>query len=147
MGMALVPYDPFRQMESLRREMERAFGFREPLFAGLERMGIPAVDVYETDGEVVASCELPGLEKKDDVHIDINQNILTISGAVQRGNENRTERAYRSERYFGRFERSVPLPARVDAEKARATYRNGILEIRMPKSTQQQTRGIDIEFH
>ncbi|WP_313885473.1 Hsp20/alpha crystallin family protein [Desulfallas sp. Bu1-1] len=145
--LALVPYDPFRAMDLMRRDLDRFFtplwgNFREDFNTG------PRIDVYETDNEVVAQCEIPGIEKKEDISIDINDNILSISGVINRASEIKEENRYhRSERFFGRFQRSVTLPARVREEGARASYRNGVLEIRMPKETRGQHRTIDVEWH
>ncbi|MFZ5592197.1 MAG: Hsp20/alpha crystallin family protein [Bacillota bacterium] len=146
--MALIPYEPFRPLETLRRGMDRFW--QDFPFApfGLERdFTGPRVDVYETDQEVIASCEIPGLEKKEDVHINIDNGVLTISGVIQRGQEVREEQMHRRERFVGRFQRSFSLPAPVDEEKTTASYRNGILEIRMPKAKGAARRSIDVQFH
>ncbi|TYO98048.1 Hsp20/alpha crystallin family protein [Desulfallas thermosapovorans] len=145
--MALVPYDPFRSMDMMRREMERVFA---PFYGDTRRdwdIG-PRVDVYETDNEVVALCEIPGVEKKDDIHIDVRDNVLSISGIINRTNEVKDENRYhRTERFYGRFQRNVSLPARVNTEGAKATYRNGVLEVRMAKETHGRHKSIDVDFH
>ncbi|MBZ4686666.1 MAG: hypothetical protein PWQ96_1995 [Clostridia bacterium] len=142
--MPLIPYDPFRNLENWRREMDRLFDyptFFERGFAG------PRVDIHETENEVVVSCELPGLEKKEDVQVEVKDNVLEISGNIARTNEVREEQMFRRERYMGRFHRSITLPSRVKSEGTKATYRNGILEIRMPKAAGDNRKHIDIEFH
>jgi len=145
--MALVPYNPFNSMDIMRREMERVFA---PFYRDIRHdldIG-PRVDVFETENEVVALCEIPGVEKKEDIHIDIQDNALSISGVISRTNEIKDENRYhRTERFYGRFQRSVSLPARVRPEGARASYRNGVLEVRMAKETHGQHREIDVEFH
>ncbi|MBO8162359.1 MAG: Hsp20/alpha crystallin family protein [Brevibacillus sp.] len=143
--MALVPFEPFRQLERVRQELDHLFtGF--PL--GFEReMGMPRIDLYETDNELIASCEIPGLEKKEDVSIDIEDNVLTITGSIHREHEVKEEQMHRRERFVGRFHRSVTLPAKVAAEGVKATYKNGVLEIRMPKDRTVPKRRIDLEFH
>lgn len=139
--MQLIPYEPFRYIEGARREMERLFGspfFREE----------PRIDIYEKDGEVIASCAIPGLQSKDDIRIEIGENTLSLGGTVKREHELKDENVHRQERYWGSFRRSVALPAPVNAEKSRASYRNGILEITMPKSQPQpKRRDIEIDFH
>lgn len=146
--MSLVPFDPFRQLDNMRRDLNRLFSTD----LGMDReFGIPKVDVYETENEVVATCDLPGLEKKDDVQIHINdQNTLTISGMIQRSNEIKEDRMHKQERFTGRFQRTIPLPSPVSLEgNAKATYKNGVLEIRMPKmqDDSQNRNKIDVDFH
>jgi HSP20 family protein len=146
--MSLIPYEPFRHLEDFRRELERFFS---PDFSNFRssfshNFGNPSVDIYETDNEVVATCDIPGLEKKEDVSIDIESNILSISGAINRINEIKEERMHRQERYTGRFQRSVSLPSRVSSEGVTATYKNGVLDIRMPKMQGDSKKRIDVQF-
>ncbi len=82
----------------------------------------------------MATCDIPGLEKKEDVNIDIDNNILTITGSINRANEVKEENLHRQERFVGRFQRSISLPSSVSSEGVTATYKNGVLEIRMPKT-------------
>lgn len=145
--MALVPYDPFRQLDMFRRDMDRFFQDFPVAFPFGERFISHPIDIYETESEIVASCEIPGLEKKEDVHIDINGDILTISGVINRTEEVKAEQMVRSERFSGRFQRQVTLPAPVKEEGITATYKNGILEIRMPKAGTGRGRSIDVQFH
>jgi len=143
--MALIPYEPFRQLDQWRNEMNRFFNESFPA-AFTHGLAGPRIDVYETGDEVVASCEVPGLEKKDDIRIDVDENMLTISGRVNRTSEIREEQMHRRERYVGTFQRSVSLPARVSSDGTKATYRNGILEIRMPKMKTEDRRRIEVDF-
>lgn len=141
--MALTPYSGFLG-DNLRRDLERLMedwpNFLSPGFRSVR------IDVYETQDEVIVSCELPGLERKEDLQIDIDGTQLTISGQIQRGQEIKREQFYRQERYVGQFHRTVTLPTTVKEEGIRATYRNGILEIRMPKENPGRRKTIDIEF-
>lgn len=146
--MSLIPYEPFRHLDDFRRELDRFFApdfsnFRSSLNRSF---GNPSVDVYETENEVVAACDLPGLEKKEDVSIDIENNILSISGSINRVNEIKEERMHRQERFTGRFQRSVSLPSRVSSDGVTATYKNGVLEIRMPKLQGDSKKRIDVQF-
>lgn len=146
--MSLIPYDPMRHLQNMRRELDRFFATDFPVFKGFgQNWGAPSIDIYETENEVVATCDIPGLEKKEDVSIDIENNVLSIAGVINRLNEVREEHMHRQERFVGRFQRSVTLPSRVSAEGVKATYRNGVLEIHMPKVTTDNKKRIDVEFH
>jgi HSP20 family protein len=141
MLMPLIPYEPLRYLEGARSEMERLF--RAPFFREE-----PRIDIYENDREVIASCEIPGLRSKEDIHIEIGDSMLTLGGTIRREHEVKDENVYRQERYWGSFRRSVPLPAPVIAEESKASYRNGVLEIVMPKAEPQPRRKkIEIDFH
>ena len=121
---------------TLRREMDRLFddafrGFGLTSFGGNNGMGWPHVEVVEQDKEVRVIAELAGLEEKD-VQVQVDDGVLTLRG------EKRTEiddqdRRY-SERFYGRFERRIALPAEVDDERASATFRNGVLTVTLPKT-------------
>ncbi|WP_027416908.1 Hsp20/alpha crystallin family protein [Aneurinibacillus terranovensis] len=147
--MSLIPYEPFRHLENMRREFDRFFTTDFPVFRTKlgQNFGSPSIDIHETEHEVVATCDIPGLEKKEDVNIDVDNNMLTISGSVNRTNEIKEENMHRQERFFGRFQRSVALPSRVNSEGVKATYKNGVLEIHMPKIQGETKKRIDVEFH
>lgn len=147
--MPLIPYEPFRRLENMRRELDRFFTADFPAFrTGLaQNWGTPSLDIHETENEVVVTCDIPGLEKKEDVNIDIENNVLSISGSVNRVNEVKEENLHRQERFAGRFQRSVTLPSRVASEGVKATYKNGVLEIRIPKLQADTRKKIDVEFH
>ena len=105
--MSLVPYDPFRHMENWRQEVERWLS-EQPFTGAFPALRMPRMDVYETENEVIVSAELPGLEKKDDVQIDVDEDRLTISGSVQRTQEVQGERMHRRERYTASFSGRSP---------------------------------------
>ena len=145
--MPLIPYDPIRQIDALRRNVDRFFD--EWPFAGrfLESAGYGRIDLYETEHELVAQCEVPGLESKEDVEISVDQQTLTISGRLKSSEQVKEEQYHRRERFIGKFTRSVSLPVPVASEGISASYRNGILEIHMPKMKGDQRRRIDVQFH
>ena len=146
--MALVPFEPFRHLDHWRRDIDRFFNEGFPWTFSFNRDFNPLrVDVYETENEVVASCEIPGLEKKEDIHLHVDDQTLVIHGSINRMTEVKDEQMHRRERFTGRFQRSIPLPARVEAEGTTASYKNGILEVRMPKAKGDTRRPIDIQFH
>ncbi|MCJ8014936.1 Hsp20/alpha crystallin family protein [Paenibacillus sp. KQZ6P-2] len=145
--MPLVPYEPFRQLDQMRREMDQFFNNDFSALRSMrQNLGNLSVDVYETGSEVVAMCDIPGLEKKEDVHIDIEHNTLSISGTLKKTNDMKEEQMHRQERYVGRFQRLVTLPANVSPDNVKATYKNGVLEVHMQKQGETKKR-IDVEFH
>ncbi len=143
--MRLIPYEPLRYFDNWRRDLDRFFTDLPGLFP--QDLSTPRIDVYETDREVVASCELPGLEREDDVRVEVEDNVLRISGSISRIREVKEDQMHRRERFTGRFQRSVALPTRVSAEGCTASYKNGILEVRMPKAEPENKRRVDINFH
>ncbi|WP_243296695.1 Hsp20/alpha crystallin family protein [Bacillus litorisediminis] len=145
--MSLIPYDPFRRLTVMRKEFDRLFSDIPIGFENEQNFGGIRVDVHETDNEVVAAFDIPGLEKKEDINIDISDHTLTVSGSINRTNEVKEESMYRRERYVGRFHRAVTLPSAVSHEGVKATYRNGVLEVRMPKQMKDNQKKIDVEFH
>lgn len=124
-----------------RREIDRMFDdfFRSPAMGGRfgSTMHWPSVEVRETDEDVRITAELPGLNEKD-VDITVENGVLTIRGEKTSEHEDR-DRGW-SERYYGRFERAVALPDGADDTQGEASFRDGVLTVRMPKS-QQAVRG------
>ncbi|MGN7470472.1 Hsp20/alpha crystallin family protein [Brevibacillus sp. SAFN-007a] len=146
--MSLVPYEPFRLLENMRKDLDRFFEAGIPAIGNVgNRFGMPRIDLHETETEMIATCDIPGLEKKEDVHIDVDQNILTISGSINRTHETKQEQIHKQERFVGRFQRSVTLPTRVAEEGIKASYKNGVLEIRLPKVQPNTKKRIDVDFH
>ena len=146
--MASTPYDPFRQLVNMRRDFDRIFSELPFDFGGdKNHFGNIKVDVYETENEVVATCDIPGLEKSEDVNIDIENNVLTISGSMNKTNETKEKNMYSKERYTGSFQRVITLPSPVTIEGVSATYKNGVLEVKMPKTTPNKKKKIDVDFH
>lgn len=144
--MALVPYDPFRQLANMRRDFDRFFTDLPFSFNNEHQLGGIRVDVHETENEIIATCDIPGLEKKEDVHINIENNMLHINGTINRTNEVKDEHMHRQERYVGRFQRAISLPSPVSHEGVVASYRNGVLEVKMPKIEKEAKQKIDVEF-
>jgi len=132
--------DSLNPVLSLHREMNRLFddvfrGFDSRLFAG--RSGWPSMDVEETDKEYRVTAELPGLEERD-VEVLLQDGLLTLRGEKKLESENRN-RTY-SERFYGRFERQITLDRDVDDSAVAATFKNGVLTVRVPKSAQAVER-------
>ncbi|MFC5448587.1 Hsp20/alpha crystallin family protein [Paenibacillus aestuarii] len=146
--MSLSPFESFRNLNQMRRELDRFFTTDFPVLKNTfgHSFGNLNVDVHETEHEVVAICDIPGLEKKEDVSIEIDNNVLSISGSINRTYEVQDEHVHRQERYSGNFQRSIGLPAIVKPEGVKATYKNGVLEVRMPKVKSDSRKRIDIDF-
>jgi HSP20 family protein len=104
---------------------------------------LPAVDIHETEDSLVLSFDLPGM-KEDDIQIELDENVLTVSGQRDRQDERKDDSYYRYERRFGAFSRSVALPAGVNDESVDASYENGVLEIRVRKPEEYKPKRIQI---
>jgi HSP20 family protein len=147
--MALVRWEPVRELHSLQQEMNRLFGsvFDSAVpradNGGTPRQWIPAMDLVETDERYVLRADLPGLGE-DDVKIELEENVLTISGERRAHREERADGYYRIERASGTFARSLTLPRGVDADRIEATFANGVLEVRIPKPELEKPRRVTI---
>lgn len=136
--MALVHWEPLREMQQMRRRLEHEFGRLMPrvtwapgLPEGAEEVFLPDVDIEQTDDAIVVSADLPGL-KAEDVAVEVGEDSITITGTRKREKEVKEEGFHLSEREFGQFARQVPLPAKVKDQEAKATFKNGVLAIRVP---------------
>src|SRR3954468_14146228 len=142
--MTVVRFEPLRELSSLQNEMNRLFNtvFDTPS-TGATRRWVPAMDLVETAEAFVLRADLPGLTQ-DDVNIEIEDNVLTVSGERKAEHESKEEGFYRLERAFGAFSRSLTLPKGVNAEAVAASFTNGVLEVRIPKPEQTKPRRIEI---
>ena len=104
----------------------------------------PAVDIIDSKDRIIVKVELPGVEKKD-VKLSLSENNLTIQGEIKRDEEIKKEDYFCCERVYGKYARTIPLPIEVDGEKVSAKFRNGVIEITMPKKPEVQPKEIDIE--
>jgi HSP20 family protein len=144
--MALVPWRPFEDLSTLQREMDRLFErfFGEPL--GLERptgMWTPQTDVTETKDSVSIKAELPGLEAKD-VEVSVSGDMLIIKGEKKQEKEEKDEHRHLVERTHGAFSRMVRLPAPVAPDKIKATFKNGVLTVTLPKTEEAKPKAIPV---
>jgi HSP20 family protein len=145
-GWGPTRWSPERELQRLRTEMDRLF---EEVFGdggeGRWQTGMwaPPVDLYDTDDAFVLKAELPGLGK-DDIQIEVHDRTLTLRGERKQETEAKEERYHRRERTYGSFQRSFWLPTIVDAEKIQADFKNGILELRLPKSETAKPKRIAI---
>jgi HSP20 family protein len=142
----LAPWSALDRWSNLRDELNSlfelpfwpSFGRQGQLFTGWS----PALDLYQSNDNVVAVVELPGM-RKEDIEISLHDGTLTISGERKRGSTD-ADKSERTERYIGTFRRSIALPTRVDANKVSATYRAGILTITLPKAEEVKPKQIQV---
>lgn len=145
--MALIRWEPIRELDTIQSEFNRLFNsFFDTPTAGngsAPRRWVPPMDLVETDADYVLRADLPGMAEQD-VKIELEDNVLTISGERRSEDEQRKAGYYRLERSFGSFRRSLTLPEGVDSEAIKATFANGVLEVRIPKPEQRQPRRVQI---
>ncbi len=146
--MELIRWNPMREMFNLRRQMDHFFDDAfNPMIRDDAKLSLwdwhPVVDVYDNDDKIVIKAELPGIDKKN-ISIDVKDGVLTLRGERTYDNEVKEEKYYRKERSFGRFERTFQLPVDVDPEKISADYKDGILNIDIPKPEEQKPKQIAV---
>jgi HSP20 family protein len=140
----LFSFDPFAMMRRLSEEMDRAFGSTFGLSRTMGQVGTwsPAIELREHDNNFEIHAELPGLNKED-VKVECTEEGVIIEGERHREEEKKEGGYYRSERSYGHFYRMIPLPDGADPEKAKAEFKNGVLQVNVPISeTKRQTKRI-----
>jgi HSP20 family protein len=141
----LTRWEPVREMMTLREAMDRLFddGFTHPIsMSGVSAM--PAIDLYQTNDEVVVKAALPGL-KADDVQISVTEDVLTLRGEFKQDNVQSESTYHIREKRIGSFERSIMLPTDVQTDKAKADFENGILTVSLPKADEVKPKTITIK--
>jgi HSP20 family protein len=152
---AVTPWRPFTDLTRWEREMDRMmddfFGRRmRPWWPDrwfrTDEMEIkaPVVDIFEEKDEIVVKAELPGMSKED-VAVNLTDHTLTIKGEKKREEEVKEENYYRSERSYGSFLRTLELPRDIQPDKVKASFKNGVLEVRMPKTEEAKTKEIKVK--
>jgi HSP20 family protein len=146
--MAIIRWEPARELQTIQQEMNRLFGTffdGEGVTAenGLARRWIPPMDLVEDDDSFILRADLPGV-REDDVNVELEDNVLTVSGERRAEHEERKEGYRRVERASGRFSRSLTLQEGVDAERVEARFEHGVLEVRIPKPEQRKPRKVAI---
>ncbi len=138
-----------RPTGELRQEMDKLFAdcFGDdvwaPSFTGSRALA-PAFDVAETEDDLLITAELPGMDAKD-VDVNLTGNVLTVTGEKKLEKEEKNKRHHRVERSFGSFTRSFTLPCEVEADKVEATYKNGLLNLKLPKCEHEKKKAVKIE--
>ena len=143
--MALVRWDPARQLDTFDSEIDRVFDafFGGRTANGTTRRWVPAMDLVETDDHLVLRADLPGLDP-DDVEIEVKDGVLTVSGERRTEHEDSADGYHRVERAYGRFSRSLSLPQGADAGQVQADFDKGVLEVRIPKPAEPKPHRVQI---
>jgi HSP20 family protein len=146
--MAVIRWEPARELQTIQQEMNRLFGSVFDTQAGGRngdslRRWIPAMDLVEEGDHYVLRADLPGVDE-DQVNVELEDNVLTISGERKSKSEERKEGYYRIERASGAFSRSLTLPEGVDPESIRASFEKGVLEVSIPKPEERKPRKVAI---
>lgn len=142
--MRLVPYSPFREIETMQRQMNRLFdnlvGFTEDQY---NTSFIPAAEIEETEQALHLKLEVPGL-KPQDLNVEVTADAVSISG--ERKSESRTEEQgmVRSEFRYGKFQRVIPLPTRIQNTNVQAEYKDGILRLTLPKTEEEKNKVVKV---
>ncbi len=151
--MSWDPWEEFREFERRMNRLFRDFWGMRPRLPARERalepreeLGLiqPFTDILETDKEIVVSAEIPGVAK-DDISINVREDSIEISAETKREEEEEKEGFIRRERSYGRYYRSYALPSPVNPEEAKATYKNGVLEVRMPKTEVKKGKIVKVD--
>ena len=149
--MTIVRWEPFRDLVGLQDRMNRLFN---ESYRGVARTGddewalggswAPAVDIFEKDGNIVLTAELPGIETKD-VDIKVENNVLTLQGERKFDKELQKDNFHRVERAYGSFTRSFTLPNVVNNEKIKADFKDGVLKLTLPKREEAKPKQIQVQ--
>ena len=145
--MEIVPWSRFGELSPLRREMDDLWNrfFDETRLPRIfARDWLPSVDISETKDNLVVKAELPGLEAKD-IDVSISGDVLTIKGEKKKEEEKKDEHFHYCERYVGSFQRSLRLPVGTKGDKVQATFKNGVLNITIPKAEEAKKKQIEIK--
>ncbi len=149
--MAIIRWNPYKELSDLQRTMNNVFG----AWPGLMRRGesdeeglmeggwMPSVDIYEEKDKIMVTAELPGM-KKEEIDVQIGDGRLTIKGERKMENEDKKDNYHRVERFYGTFTRSFTLPDTIDEENISANYKDGLLKLTLPKTEKAKPKKIDV---
>jgi HSP20 family protein len=136
----LTRWEPFAELGELRSRLDRMFDS----FDSGQRGWTPAIDVVRSDNKLVVRADIPGI-KPDEVKIEVEDDILTVSGAHEEKKEEKDKQYLRRERRYGSFSRSMALPPGVDAEKIKASTHDGVVEVTIPLPKEPETKKVEIK--
>lgn len=148
--MAIVRWDPLREMEDMFARYGRALGMPASGVAGQEAITstewVPRVDISETDDAYIIKAEIPGVNKED-VKVTAENGVLTISGERKEEQEDKNKKIHRVERLYGTFIRTFVLPDNVDESKINAEFKDGVLTLTVPKTEKAKPKSIEVKVH
>ena len=143
--MPLVKWEPFRELEDIQTRLNRLFGSGRPGEPDLSMSDwSPAIDVQETEKEYLIKADLPEV-KKDDVKVTMHDGVLTVEGERKLEKEDRNRRFHKIERAYGKFVRRFTLPTEVEAAKVQAEFKDGVLNVHLPKSANATPQTIQVK--
>ena len=146
--MTLVRWDPFRELEDMSERLNRVFSRPSLRTSGKENLTVadwmPTVDISETEGEYLIKAELPEV-RKEDVKVTVENGVLTLQGERRQEKEEKGKRFHRVERSYGSFVRRFTLPESVDESSVKAEYKDGVLNLHLPKSEKVKPKAIDVK--
>src|SRR5436309_11056057 len=142
---ALVRWDPFREVAAMQNQLSRLLTGAFESTGNGSQSWVPTLDAWETDDELVYAFDLPGVPQ-DKISVEVEDGTLTVSAERERSQEVSEERYHRFERRFGSFARTVGLPQGVTEDSIKASYKEGVLEIHVPKPEQVKPKKIEIGF-
>lgn len=146
--MALVKWDPWREIEDMFDRYTRAIGMPRRTGSGSEIAAVtdwsPQVDIAEAPNEFTIKAEIPEVNK-DDVKITIDNGVVTIRGERKQEKEEKDKKFHRIERFYGSFSRSFSLPDNVNGSTAKATFKDGVLTLQIPKTAETKPKGIEVK--
>jgi len=146
MSRNLMTWDPFREVSTMREDMDRFFDTMLGRYPRerMQALWAPAIDVEETNDAMVIRAELPGM-KKEDIKVTVAEDTVTLSGERKYESEQKNRTFHRVERAYGSFQRTVVLPVSVQGDKAVANYKSGVLELVLPKAETVKAREITVQ--
>ncbi|MFN3966102.1 MAG: Hsp20/alpha crystallin family protein [Endomicrobiia bacterium] len=144
----LTRWDPFKELEEIRDAFDKFFGRSLALKRSEPSIfdstpWVPSIDMVDKKDSIVVKAEIPGADKKN-IKVNLQDGVLTIKGEIKKEEEEKKENYYCSERYYGSFLRSIDLPVEVEKDKVKASYKDGVLTITLPKSKQAETKETEI---
>lgn len=144
--MALIKWEPLREIEDMFDRYTKAMG--RPVSQGQELINTgdwtPRVDISETDNEFIIKAEIPEVDKED-VKVSVDNGVLTIQGERKQEKEEKGKKFHRVERYYGSFVRSFTLPDNIDATKIKASFKDGMLNLQVPKTGEARPKAIEVK--
>ena len=150
--MAIIRWSPIRELEEMRRNLDKLFGeYGEPvsrqnlISKGAPASLVPSIDIFERKGDLVIRIDLPGIEKEQ-IDLSITKDTLTLKAEAKKEEEIKPEDYYVQERSLGTYIRTVQLPQNIDAAKAKATFKNGVLEIIFPNKEEAKAAEIKVDI-